>query len=182
MFPIKIIEEFANTLTLGLRLYGNIYAGEILLGLLAAGLATGVGGTLAAALFQCLHGKASQCLLVPSKHLFSAMLTMVYLAHKVSTTIKINLFNLLNKNKNLYFSYIKGGNFQMGLIAAAIAIGLAALGAGIGNGLIVSSTVEGIARQPEARGMLQTTMFIGVALVEAIPIIAVVIAFMVQGQ
>lgn len=70
----------------------------------------------------------------------------------------------------------------MGVIAAAIAIGLAALGAGIGNGLIVSRTVEGIARQPEARGMLQTTMFIGVALVEAIPIIAVVIAFMVQGR
>ncbi|MDQ0218509.1 F0F1 ATP synthase subunit C [Peribacillus cavernae] len=70
----------------------------------------------------------------------------------------------------------------MGLIAAAIAIGLAALGAGIGNGLIVSRTVEGIARQPEARGMLQTTMFIGVGLVEAMPIIAVVIAFIVLGQ
>jgi F-type H+-transporting ATPase subunit c len=69
----------------------------------------------------------------------------------------------------------------MGLLAAAIAIGLAALGAGIGNGLIVSRTVEGIARQPELRGTLQTTMFIGVALVEAIPIIAVVIAFMVFG-
>ncbi|MEH7379396.1 F0F1 ATP synthase subunit C [Bacillus sp. JJ1533] len=69
----------------------------------------------------------------------------------------------------------------MGLIAAAIAIGLAALGAGIGNGLIVSRTVEGIARQPEAQGKLQTTMFIGVALVEAIPIIAVVIAFMTFG-
>jgi F-type H+-transporting ATPase subunit c len=66
----------------------------------------------------------------------------------------------------------------MGLLAAAIALGLA----GIGNGLIVSKTVEGMARQPQARGMLQTTMFIGVALVEAIPIIAVVIAFMVQGQ
>ena len=38
----------------------------------------------------------------------------------------------------------------MGLIAAAIAIGLSALGAGIGNGLIVSRTVEGVARQPEA--------------------------------
>ena len=47
--------------------------------------------------------------------------------------------------------------------------------------LIVSRTVEGIARQPEAQGKLQTTMFIGVALVEAIPIIAVVIAFMVIG-
>ena len=35
MFPLKIIEEFANTLTLGLRLYGNIYAGEILLTLIA---------------------------------------------------------------------------------------------------------------------------------------------------
>ncbi|MGM9932149.1 F0F1 ATP synthase subunit C [Pradoshia eiseniae] len=71
---------------------------------------------------------------------------------------------------------------SLGVIAAAIAIGLAALGAGIGNGMIVSRTVEGIARQPEARGMLQTTMFIGVALVEAIPIIAVVIAFMVLNR
>lgn len=70
----------------------------------------------------------------------------------------------------------------MGLIAAAIAIGLAAVGAGIGNGLIVGRTVEGIARQPEARGMLQTTMFIGVALVEALPIIGVVIAFMVINR
>ena len=70
----------------------------------------------------------------------------------------------------------------MNLVAAAIAIGLAAVGAGIGNGLIVGRTVEGIARQPEARGLLQTTMFIGVALVEALPIIGVVIAFMVLGQ
>jgi F-type H+-transporting ATPase subunit c len=70
----------------------------------------------------------------------------------------------------------------MALIAAAIAIGLGALGAGIGNGLIVSRTVEGVARQPELRSTLQTIMFIGVALVEALPIIAVVIAFMVYGQ
>lgn len=68
----------------------------------------------------------------------------------------------------------------MGSLAAAIAVGLAALGAGIGNGLIVSRTVEGIARQPELRGPLQTTMFIGVGLVEALPIIAVVIAFIVM--
>jgi len=70
----------------------------------------------------------------------------------------------------------------MNLIAAAIAIGLGALGAGIGNGLIVSRTVEGVARQPELRSTLQTLMFIGVALVEALPIIAVVIAFMVLGK
>ena len=70
----------------------------------------------------------------------------------------------------------------IGVLAAAIAIGLAAVGAGIGNGLIVARTVEGIARQPEARGLLQTTMFIGVALVEALPIIGVVIAFMVLNK
>jgi F-type H+-transporting ATPase subunit c len=71
---------------------------------------------------------------------------------------------------------------SLGLIAAAIAVGLGALGAGIGNGLIVGRTIEGMARQPEARGMLQTTMFVGVALVEELPIIAVVVAFIVMGQ
>ncbi len=66
----------------------------------------------------------------------------------------------------------------MGLLGAGLAVGLAALGAGIGNGLVIGRTIEGIARQPEARGVLQTTMFIGVGLIEALPIIAVVIAFM----
>ena len=70
----------------------------------------------------------------------------------------------------------------MGPLAAAIAVGLAALGAGLGNGLIVSRTVESMARQPEAKGMLQGTMIFGVAFVEAIPIMAVVIAFMVVGR
>jgi F-type H+-transporting ATPase subunit c len=70
--------------------------------------------------------------------------------------------------------------YIMGALAAAIAVGLAALGAGVGNGLIVSRTVEGIARQPELRSQLQTTMFIGVGLVEAMPIIAVVIALIVM--
>lgn len=66
----------------------------------------------------------------------------------------------------------------MELIAAAIAIGLAAVGAGVGNGLIISRTIEGVARQPELRPQLQTLMFIGVGLVEALPIIGVVIAFL----
>jgi F-type H+-transporting ATPase subunit c len=63
-------------------------------------------------------------------------------------------------------------------LAAALAIGLSALGAGIGNGLIVSKTVEGISRQPELRGTLTTTMFIGVGVVEVVPIIGVVIGFL----
>ncbi|GAB7387894.1 F0F1 ATP synthase subunit C [Bacillaceae bacterium] len=70
----------------------------------------------------------------------------------------------------------------VGVLAAAIAIGLAAIGASIGNGLVISRAIEGMGRNPEARGMLQTTMFIGVGLVEALPIIATVIAFMVMGR
>ncbi|MNW26044.1 ATP synthase subunit c [compost metagenome] len=63
------------------------------------------------------------------------------------------------------------------LMAAAIVVGLGALGASIGNGLIISKTVEGIARQPEAKSSLQTVMFIGVGLVEVLPLIGVVLAF-----
>ena len=35
LLPVKLMEEFTNLLTLGLRLYGNIFAGEVLLGLIA---------------------------------------------------------------------------------------------------------------------------------------------------
>ncbi|NIK79413.1 F-type H+-transporting ATPase subunit c [Paenibacillus castaneae] len=66
----------------------------------------------------------------------------------------------------------------MELLAAALAVGLGAVGAGVGNGMIVSKTVEGIARQPELQGKLQTTMFIGVGIVEVVPIIGVVIGFL----
>ena len=56
----------------------------------------------------------------------------------------------------------------MEFLAQPIAVGLGALG--LGNGMIVSRTVESIARQPEARGPLQTTMFIGVGIVEVVPL------------
>lgn len=68
----------------------------------------------------------------------------------------------------------------MEFLAAALAVGLGAFGAGLGNAMIVSKTIEGISRQPELRGPLQTTMFIGVGIVEVIPLIGVVIAFLIM--
>ena len=68
----------------------------------------------------------------------------------------------------------------MNLLAVGIAAGLDALGASIGIGLIVSRTVEGVSRQPEARGPLMSIMFIGIGVVEAVPIIAIVISFMLM--
>jgi F-type H+-transporting ATPase subunit a len=83
LFPLKIIEEFANTLTLGLRLYGNIFAGEILLGLLAGGLATGVGGTIAA-IIPTIAWQGFSIFVGAIQAFIFTMLTMVYMAHKVS--------------------------------------------------------------------------------------------------
>ncbi|EIJ80313.1 F0F1 ATP synthase subunit A [Bacillus methanolicus PB1] len=84
MFPIKLIEEFANTLTLGLRLYGNIFAGEILLSLLAGGLATGVGGHIAAVI-PMLAWQGFSIFVGAIQAFIFTMLTMVYLSHKVSS-------------------------------------------------------------------------------------------------
>lgn len=67
----------------------------------------------------------------------------------------------------------------MEALAAALAAGLAALGAGLGSSMVVKTTVEGIARQPELRGPLTTVMLIGIPLVEAVPILAIVVAFIV---
>ena len=67
-------------------------------------------------------------------------------------------------------------------LGAAFAVGLAAAGAAIGIGLVSGKTVEGIARQPEAKGPLQLTMFIAVGLIEAMPVISIVIAFILVGK
>ncbi|MBD5430433.1 F0F1 ATP synthase subunit C [Lactobacillus sp.] len=67
----------------------------------------------------------------------------------------------------------------MKYIGAAIAAGLAALAASYGNGQVISKTIEGMARQPEAAGNLRTTMFIGVGLIEAVPILAIVFGFLI---
>lgn len=81
--PLKVIEEFANTLTLGLRLYGNIYAGEILLGLLA-----GIGGASFLGFFgvivPTLAWQGFSIFVGAIQSFIFVMLTMVYMAHKVS--------------------------------------------------------------------------------------------------
>ena len=55
-----------------------------------------------------------------------------------------------------------------------IGYGLAAIGPGIGLGLLVGKTAESQARQPEMYSRLQTTMLIGVAFTEILALIAIV--------
>lgn len=63
------------------------------------------------------------------------------------------------------------------LIGAGITAGLAAVVAGLGDGLVTSRFIEGITRQPEAKNTLFTNTLISVGLIEAMAIIAIVIAF-----
>ncbi|MDY0409490.1 F0F1 ATP synthase subunit A [Virgibacillus soli] len=84
LFPLKIIEEFTNTLTLGLRLFGNIYAGEILLGLLVGLGTTGVFGFLGSAI-PMLAWQGFSLFIGAIQAFIFTMLTMVYLSHKVSS-------------------------------------------------------------------------------------------------
>jgi F-type H+-transporting ATPase subunit c len=74
---------------------------------------------------------------------------------------------------------------EVGAAAAlgmAFAAGLGALGAAIGDGIVTAALLNGVARQPEARGQLMTLMFISVGLIESLPIIAIVIGFILMGK
>ena len=71
---------------------------------------------------------------------------------------------------------------ELNLIAAAIVAGLAAIGAGIGFGMMGSRFLESLARQPELSNMLQTRMFIVAGLLDAVPIMCIALAFLMVFQ
>lgn len=67
-------------------------------------------------------------------------------------------------------------------IAAALAIGLSTIGAGIGQGIAASKALEGMARQPEMKGQLQSVMILAMGFMEALAIYGLVIAFILIGK
>jgi len=60
---------------------------------------------------------------------------------------------------------------------ALVGYGLAAIGPGIGIGIVVGNAIEAMARQPEAANMARTTMFLGIAFTEALALIGFVLFF-----
>ncbi|MGP1500470.1 ATP synthase F0 subunit C [Bergeyella cardium] len=64
---------------------------------------------------------------------------------------------------------------------AAIGAGLAVLGVGFGIGKIGSSAMDGIARQPEQSGKIQTAMIIAAALIEGAGLFGIVVAMLGNG-
>jgi F-type H+-transporting ATPase subunit c len=68
------------------------------------------------------------------------------------------------------------GDLQSGL--ATVGYGLAAIGPGIGIGILVGQSVQAMARQPEMAGTVRTTMFLGIAFAEALALIGFVLNFL----
>ena len=64
-------------------------------------------------------------------------------------------------------------------LGAGIAIGLGAVGPGIGVGLLAAKAMEAIGRNPEAAGLIQTNMILAIAFTEAIAIYALVVAVII---
>ena len=75
-------------------------------------------------------------------------------------------------------------SIAQGLIAigVALAIGLSTIGVGIGQGLAASKALEGMARQPDMKGPLQSVMILAMGFMEALAIYGLVIAFMLIAK
>jgi F-type H+-transporting ATPase subunit c len=62
------------------------------------------------------------------------------------------------------------------LLGAGLAMGLGAIGPGVGLGIMIGKALEAIARQPEVSGEVRTNMFIGIGVTEAVALYAFVVA------
>ncbi|HZZ98942.1 MAG TPA: ATP synthase F0 subunit C [Candidatus Saccharimonadia bacterium] len=65
-------------------------------------------------------------------------------------------------------------------LAVGLAMGLGAIGPGIGIGLLVAGAMQAIGRNPEASSKIQTNMILGAAFCEAIAIYALVVALILK--
>lgn len=84
----------------------------------------------------------------------------------------------------LLFSTNAFANDYLGYVGlgAGLAMGFAVLGGGIGQGMAARGALEGIARNPQAGGRIQTAMLLGLAFVESLVIFTLIIAYLLQSK
>lgn len=76
---------------------------------------------------------------------------------------------------------VQNAFLNYGLLGAGLGAGLIIIGAAIGIGMIGSRAMEGMARQPEVAGNIQTAAIILAALIEGATLFALVIMFLIQS-
>jgi F-type H+-transporting ATPase subunit c len=77
---------------------------------------------------------------------------------------------------------VAGGSDGLIALAAGLGLGVAALGTALGQGRATAAAMESIGRNPQSADRLQTPLIIGLALMEALTLYALVIAFFLQGK
>ena len=77
-----------------------------------------------------------------------------------------------------------GGGWHQGLIAlgAGLGLGMAAFGTALGQGRATAAAMESIGRNPNSADRIFTPFIVGLALMEALTLYALVIAFLLQGK
>ena len=68
------------------------------------------------------------------------------------------------------------------MLAAGLAMGLGAIGPGIGIGILGYGAMQALGRNPEARGPIMTNMILAIAFAEAIGIYALIVAILIAGK
>jgi F-type H+-transporting ATPase subunit c len=93
-------------------------------------------------------------------------------------SVQMSIFPLLQAATEA----VANNNEGLALIGAGLGAGLATIGAGMGIGRIGGQAVEGMARQPEASGRIQTAALILAAFIEGAALFGIVVAFLIQGK
>ena len=180
-FAMQMIEFVAKTVSHGMRLFGNMYAGELIFLLIAlmggawslsaTGIGLAIGHIIAGTAWAIFH-----ILIITLQAFVFMMLALVYLgqAHDAPLITRFPFFPFLRQPPSPLGAIMEVISFVA--LAAGLIIGLGAIGACIGIGIMGSKYLESAARQPELMGELQTKMFLLVGLIDAAFIIGIGIA------
>ena len=76
----------------------------------------------------------------------------------------------------------EGGGYGLIALAAGLGLGIAALGAALGQGRATAAAMESIGRNPNSADRVFTPLIVGLALMEALALYALVVAIMLQGK
>ena len=179
LFPVNLVLEgislIAKPVSLSLRLFGNLYAGEMIFILIALMYSGGVVFAALGGVLQLGVGDISR---------FDRNFAGVHIYdfdHRVSrygapaSLVGQSRFKVWIIRRTQEMSEA----IAMLYIAGGLMLGIGAAGAAVGIGILGARFVEGIARQPEMLGMLRTQFFIIMGLVDALPIIAIAIGLYV---
>ena len=210
---LELISEFVRIIAFSFRLFGNIFAGEVVLGVMAYlfayllplpfyGLELFV-AFMQAFIFSVLtlvfmslatishggHDEHGHEETLPAEAIESARaMAGIALAYNCRGSIANDYgFDCGHRPRDTFSTRIrycfKEGSLMtdagLRLLAAALAVGLGAIGPGIGIGIVFSGALTAMGRNPEAEGTLRTYMILGFALTESLFIFALVVSLLI---